>query len=276
MAHQTFERVASANPIVHLFIELDDGTPADDGDLAFDTASLNIAYKRELASSWSAFSGGNIEDITTIGAYAAPTSGKVRFKYSGRAGHFDLMLPQAATGTGDASRTLLVDVQAPGCKPCAATIDLAVEVTVSSGKIAAALDSTELDNVEARVDAAIVAADLEQNGAAAAAIGTYSNGAGRLLAVVNNVDVYGKNVAVTAFAFYMELTDGSPGTGLTVTATVSKDGGAFAGLAGSVTEISAGWYKVDIAQAEMNADEVALKFTAPGAKQRNIKIRTQA
>lgn len=88
--------------------------------------------------------------------------------------------------------------------------------------------------------------------------------------------VYVKNVAVAAFPFPMELADGTPGTGLTVTAAISKDGGAFAAVAGAVSEISAGWYKVALAQAEMNADEVALKFTAAGAKQRNIKIRTQS
>lgn len=89
-------------------------------------------------------------------------------------------------------------------------------------------------------------------------------------------EVYKKNVAVTSFTFPMELTNGNPGTGLTVAGQVSKDGGAFANLGASVTEIGSGWYKVNIAQAEMNADEVALKFTATGAKQLNVKIRTQS
>lgn len=87
---------------------------------------------------------------------------------------------------------------------------------------------------------------------------------------------YKKAVAVTAFAFYMELTAGGPGTGLTVTAQISKDGGAFATLAGAVTEISAGWYEVDLSGTEMNADEIAFKATATGANQRNLKIRTQS
>lgn len=87
---------------------------------------------------------------------------------------------------------------------------------------------------------------------------------------------YKKAVAVTAFAFYMELTAGGPGTSLTVTAQISKDGGAFATLAGAVTEISAGWYEVDLSGTEMNADEIAFKATATGANQRNIKIRTQS
>ena len=87
---------------------------------------------------------------------------------------------------------------------------------------------------------------------------------------------YAKNVAVTGFVFPMLDTSGDPATGKTITAEISKDGGAFAAIAASVSEISGGWYKVDIAQAEINADEIALKFTASGCRQLNMKIRTQA
>jgi hypothetical protein len=88
--------------------------------------------------------------------------------------------------------------------------------------------------------------------------------------------IYVKNTAVAVFPFPMKLTDGTPGTGLTVTGTISKDGGAFAGIAGAITEISAGWYSVALTQTEMNANEIALVFTAPGAAQRDIKIKTQS
>ena len=89
---------------------------------------------------------------------------------------------------------------------------------------------------------------------------------------------YAKNVAVTGFVFPMLDTDGNPATGkaAVITAEISKDGGAFAAAAGAVSEISGGWYKVDWAQAEFNADEIALKFTASGCRQLNMKIRTQA
>ena len=99
-----------------------------------------------------------------------------------------------------------------------------------------------------------------------------------VLAAVQATDTtYKKHAAVTSFAFYMELTDGTPGTGLTVAGAISKDGGAFSATAtADATEISAGWYKINLTQTEMNADEIALKFTATGAKQRNIKIRTQS
>jgi hypothetical protein len=141
------------------------------------------------------------------------------------------------------------------------------------GRMDASVGAMAANTVTAAAVAADVTTELQSGLATAAALTTVEGKVDTLL----TADVaYKKNVAVTAFAFYMELTDGSPGTGLTVAGTISKDGGAFASLGASVSEISAGWYKVNIAQAEMNADEVALKFTATGAKQRNIKIRTQA
>lgn len=91
-----------------------------------------------------------------------------------------------------------------------------------------------------------------------------------------SAEVYKKATAVTAFAFYMELTAGGAATGKTVTAQISKDGGVFATLAGSVTEIGSGWYEVDLTGTEMNADEIAFKATATDCNQRNIKIRTQS
>lgn len=85
-----------------------------------------------------------------------------------------------------------------------------------------------------------------------------------------------KNVALSDIPFYMvDDTDGkTPETGLTVTAEVSKDGGAFASAGGSVTEISDGVYHFDAAQADMNADVVVLKFTASGARAAIVAFST--
>jgi hypothetical protein len=86
-----------------------------------------------------------------------------------------------------------------------------------------------------------------------------------------------KNTALANFPFRM--TDSSdhvaPKTGLTVTGQVSKDGAAFGSLTNSVSEISNGWYKVNLAATDLNADTVALKFTATGADQLDITIATQ-
>lgn len=87
-----------------------------------------------------------------------------------------------------------------------------------------------------------------------------------------------KNVALSNFAFFMvDATDlKTPETGLTVTAQISKDGGAFAGVSDTVEEIGNGFYKVDFAQGEMNATVIALRFTATGAAQTTMTILTSA
>lgn len=86
-----------------------------------------------------------------------------------------------------------------------------------------------------------------------------------------------RNVAISNFPLFMvDATDfATPETGLTVSGSVSKDGGSFSVLSNSVTEIANGWYKVNITAAEMNADVVLLRFTATGAADRNIAILTQ-
>jgi hypothetical protein len=63
-------------------------------------------------------------------------------------------------------------------------------------------------------------------------------------------------------------------TGKTIVGTVSKDGGAFAALTNAISEMASGMYKVDLTQAEMNADVVSLKFTETDCDQRIITIYT--
>ncbi len=86
-----------------------------------------------------------------------------------------------------------------------------------------------------------------------------------------------KGVALTNFVFFMvdSADHVSAKTGLTVTATVGKDGGAFAGSTNSSSEISDGFYKLTITSTEMNADVVSLKLMADGADVRAITILTQ-
>jgi len=85
-----------------------------------------------------------------------------------------------------------------------------------------------------------------------------------------------KNVALSNLMFTMVLSsDGkTPATGKTITAQISKDGGAFANCTNAVSEVGQGWYKINLSQAEMNADIVALKFTGTACLQRNMEIAT--
>lgn len=86
-----------------------------------------------------------------------------------------------------------------------------------------------------------------------------------------------KNTALAAFPFFMVLSSDhvTGATGLTVTAQRSLDGAAFGNCANSVSEIGNGWYKIDLAAADLNGNTVALKFTAATADARNITIATQ-
>jgi len=81
-----------------------------------------------------------------------------------------------------------------------------------------------------------------------------------------------KNVALNDFEFLMIDSDDhlSPATGLTITAEISKDGGAFAACANSAAEISDGLYKISFTAAERNADVMTFKATATGGDQRTI------
>jgi len=58
----------------------------------------------------------------------------------------------------------------------------------------------------------------------------------------------------------------TPKTGLTVTVTLSKDGAAFAAAAGSISEISDGWYNVALTTADTNTlNDLDYHCTSTGA-----------
>jgi hypothetical protein len=85
-----------------------------------------------------------------------------------------------------------------------------------------------------------------------------------------------KNTAQSAFMFLMtDSTTHAPKTGLTVTATRSIDGAAFAACANSATEVSGGWYTIALATTDVNGNDIALRFTAAGADDCDIKFKTQ-
>ncbi len=86
-----------------------------------------------------------------------------------------------------------------------------------------------------------------------------------------------KGVERTLLFKMVDETDfATPETGLTVTATISKDGGAFTSTTNSASEIGNGWYKVTLTSTEMTADEIILKCTATGAAQCDRLIITES
>ncbi len=86
-----------------------------------------------------------------------------------------------------------------------------------------------------------------------------------------------KNTALANFEFPMtDSTTNAPKTGLTVTATRSIDGGAFAACANAVSAVSNGIYKISLDATDLNGTVITLRFTAALANDRLITIITQA
>lgn len=94
-----------------------------------------------------------------------------------------------------------------------------------------------------------------------------------LVSITSNLK---KNQALNNYEFQMvDATTFLPKTGLTVTGVVSLDGASYTALTNSVSEVSNGTYKINLAAGDMNANVVNLKFTATGAAQVNNIIVTQ-
>ena len=86
-----------------------------------------------------------------------------------------------------------------------------------------------------------------------------------------------KNQALSAFEFLMVSSSDhvTPVTGLTVAASVSIDGAAFAATVNGVTPVGFGVYKIDLAAADLNGRVITLRFTSVGADARYVSIVTQ-
>lgn len=140
--------------------------------------------------------------------------------------------------------------------------------SIGTGGIAAAAFAA------AAIDAAAIAANAigssEFSQAAADVVWT---SAARTLTASTRVK---KNTALAGFMFFMadSADHVTPKTGLTITATRAIDGGAFAGCANSAAEIANGVYKIDLAAADLNGNNIILKFTSAGADQTTILVVT--
>ena len=88
-----------------------------------------------------------------------------------------------------------------------------------------------------------------------------------------------KNTALSNFTFLLVSSSDhiTPTTGLTVTATRSIDGGSFAACtnSGTIAEVGNGVYKINLSAADLNGDVIMVRFTASGADDRYITIKTQ-
>jgi hypothetical protein len=83
-----------------------------------------------------------------------------------------------------------------------------------------------------------------------------------------------KNVALSNFPIVMTSDGITPLSGLTVSGFVKQDAGSFAAMTNSIVEVGYGAYRVNLTALEMNADMITLRFTASGAKERQISFLT--
>ena len=85
-----------------------------------------------------------------------------------------------------------------------------------------------------------------------------------------------KNAAFSNLPFLMVLTSDhvTPATGLTVTGQRSIDGGAFAGVSGTITEVANGIYSIDLLAADTNGDTIIYRFSSATADDTFVTIKT--
>lgn len=89
---------------------------------------------------------------------------------------------------------------------------------------------------------------------------------------------YKKNTATNNITFLMldDVDHVTPEAGHTVAGTRSLDGAAFGAVTGTIAAIANGLYQIDASQADMNADDIVFRFTATGADDTFLHIRTAA
>lgn len=87
-----------------------------------------------------------------------------------------------------------------------------------------------------------------------------------------------KNTAFSNFEFLMVLTSDhvTPATGLTVTGQRSINGGAFAGVSGTIAEVSNGIYQFDALAADTNGDVITWRFSSGTADDTFLTFKTVA
>lgn len=131
--------------------------------------------------------------------------------------------------------------------------------------------------LDAEVDAAMISKDsTAANNCELMFDGTGYAGGTTKLVIDTSALVPAKNVALSNIEFLMvDATDfATPETGLTVSGTRSIDGAAFGAVTGTIAEVTNGIYQLDASQADMNGTIITFRFTATGAADRFLTIRT--
>lgn len=180
-------------------------------------------------------------------------------------------LPAALTGGGNIKADVQVNSDKTGYAIGAggiANTAFAAGAIDASAIAADAIGSSELAaSAVTEIQTAILSDATPFAGASVAAIKAKTD---------NLPEGFKKNTAFSAFMFYMvdSLDHVTPKTGLSPSATRSIDGGALAATANSPVEVGSGFYKIDLAAADLNGSIVSLKFTGVGADTTALTLKT--
>lgn len=154
------------------------------------------------------------------------------------------------------------------------------QVQIAGGTVPAPTTTGVPDvNVEriADVIASITSGDLDVNIAtiAADAVSAAALAAAAVNKIARAIGIQ-TNTAFSDIEFLMVLTSDhvSPATGLTVTGERSIDAGVFAGVAGTITEVSDGIYQFDALAADLNGSIITFRFSSATADDTFLTIKT--
>ncbi len=270
------------------------------GSLVFNTSGLVGEYRRAGASSWTSItlatatlgtfaSGGWIADGSLTGAYEvgvpnlAVASGAtwVAVRYYGAANmtpvllyiELDAVNYQSATSFVASVPSVVGNVGGNVTGSTGSVVgNIGGNVTGSTGSV--------IGNVGGAVGAVVGNIGGNVTGTVSSVVGNVGGSVASILGVTfpsnfstlsidsnGNVKIQGaikKNTALAGFQFYMALASDhvSPGTGKTISSTVSLNGSAFSSTSNSATEIGNGWYTIDLAATDVNGATVAFSFAA--------------
>ena len=177
------------------------------------------------------------------------------------------------TGTG-AGQSRLVTAYTTANKRCTVSPNWTTTPDVTSAYVIIPVGRAIVDSVSAAAATAIGDSVLDHTLTTHATADTVGIAMNHILDML--AWGFPKNAIYNNFMFQMFLASdhATPATGVAVTATRSIDGAAFAACANAVTEISNGWYKINLAAADLNGNLIALRFTAALCDDAGFTLKT--
>lgn len=207
-----------------------------------------------------------IADIPTVSEFNARTIPS--------ADYFDPAADAVANVTLVATTTTNTDMRGTNSALLAADINLTAGAVDNVTLVATTTTNTDMRGTDSAATAtALATAQLD--------LDTITGSDGATLATSQPNEDFGavrKNATFSNFTFLMVLTSDhvTPATGLTVTGERSLDAGAFAGVSGTITEISNGIYQFDALAADTNGDTLNWRFSSGTADDAFVTIKTVA